>query len=88
MELWNTIDGTLQTIVDSLPQQVQYRYTGARMISVNKNTELVFFGGWSTNFVTEVWKYKYDSNTWELLGSLQSAREDPLVMQVYGLGCP
>ncbi len=88
METWNTIEGTIEIIVNNLPQQAQYKYTGAKMISVNNNTELVFFGGWSSNFVTQIWKYKYRSNTWELLGNLQQGREDALVFQVNGLDCP
>ena len=88
MEVWNPVEGTVEIIVDNLPQQAQYRYCGAKMISINNNTELVFFGGWSSNYVTQIWKYKYHSNVWELLGNIQQGREDALVFQVKGLDCP
>ena len=59
-----------------------------QMISMNDNTELVFFGGWNDIFITEIWKYKYTKNSWELLGHMQTGRENHLAISVTGFDCP
>jgi len=65
-----------------------YSLRRARMISINNNSELVFTGGWSDEFLTEVWKYKYFSKSWELLGNIQIGRENHLFFPVTGMECP
>jgi hypothetical protein len=90
IDVWNPVDGTITTIVNEMPMEIghTYPYHKSKLISVNKNTELVFFGGWSDNYITEVWKYKYVGNQWELLGNIQTGREAHIVIPVTGMKCP
>ena len=84
------MDGTITPIVDVMPMENRLgtRQSRAKMVSINKNTELVFLGGWWGDYYTEVWKYKYLINSWELLGNIQYGRESLLAIPVIGLKCP
>jgi len=88
--VWNPLDRSITAIVDAMPIEIARgrSLTRAKMVSINKNTELVFFGGFLGDFYTEVWKYKYLNNSWELLGNIQNGRESPLAIPVIGLKCP
>ncbi len=88
--MWNPVNGHIETIVNEVPMEIgkgssQRR---ARMLSINDNTELVLFGGSCTNVMSEIWKYKYQSNSWEFLGNMQALRANHLVVPVTGLECP
>jgi hypothetical protein len=90
IETFNPFDGAIETLVDEMPMEIGHT-TGlqlSKIISTNKNTELVFFGGWSGYYTTDVWKYKYVSNKWELLGNIQISRINHLAIPVIGMKCP
>jgi hypothetical protein len=74
MEIWNSYDETVETVTALLPQEIgrQNCLDTSMMTSINKNTELVITGGWATTFISEIWKYTYASNTWEMIGNLKT----------------
>ncbi len=76
MEVWNSVDETVKTVTAILPQEIGRSncLDTSVMTSINDNTELIITGGWATIFISEVWKYTYASNTWEMIGNLQTAR--------------
>jgi hypothetical protein len=76
MEIWNSFDGTVKTIINILPQEVGRGNSLDTniMTSINENTELVISGGWASSFISEIWKYTYARNSWIKLGNLQTAR--------------
>ena len=84
MEVWNTFDGTLIIISDVLPQEIGHTSSldTSVMVSINDNTELVITGGWSNYFISEIWKYTYANNSWQMLGNLQTARSSHLAFLV------
>jgi hypothetical protein len=88
--VWNPVNGHIETIVNEMPIEngKVFSQQRASMLSINGNTELVLFGGWCTNYINEIWKYKYESNSWEFLGNMQVFRANHLVIQVTGLECP
>jgi len=90
IDVWNPVDQTSVTIVEEMPMEIGHSnpHQRGKMISINGNTELVFLGGWSDIFITEIWKYKYTKNSWELLGNMQIGRENNLAIQVTGMECP
>ncbi len=90
IETYNPLDGAIEILVDEMPMEIGQRpaLQYSKMISTNKNTELVFFGGWSGYFTTDVWKYKYVSNKWELVGNIQITRTNHLAIPVIGMKCP
>ena len=91
MELWNPVDGSVETIVAQLPQEkaTNQPLNSARMISVEDNTSLVFFGGKiGNNYSSDVWKYHYSNNYWMKLGNLLSPRCEQVVIMTPGLKCP
>ena len=90
IETWNPVDGRIEAIVAEMPMEsgCTKAYRRAKIISINKNTELVFFGGLSDNLITEVWKYKYASSQWEFLGNIQIGRYGHLAVPVIGMKCP
>ncbi len=90
LEIWNMASGSVEIIVDILPTEKKYGWStyGAKIISINDNTELVFFGGWPGIMLTEVWKYNYPRNTWTLVGNIQVGRQHHLAIPVKGMECP
>ena len=90
IDIWNPLEGTIKTIVAEMPMEIGQTkpYQRAKIVSTNKNTELIFFGGMSDNLITEVWKYKYVSGQWELLGNIQIGRIGHLAIPVMGMKCP
>jgi len=91
MEIWNPVDGSVQTIAALLPQEKinQQPLLAAKMISIENNTEVVFFGGKiSNNYISEVWKYTYSNDSWQQLGNLLSPRCQNALIIVPGLKCP
>ena len=80
MEVWNSFDGSVKTIVNFLPQEIEHSNTLDTnvMTSINENSELVITGGWANVFISEIWKYTYASNTWQNIGNLQTARNGHL----------
>jgi hypothetical protein len=76
MEVWNSFDGTVKTMTNLLPQEIGRLNSLDTnvMTSINEYTELVITGGWATDFISEIWKYTYASNSWQKLGNLQTAR--------------
>jgi hypothetical protein len=90
IEVWNVETGIVETIVDQMPAEVAYgsSITLSRMISANSNTELVFFGGVSTIYLTEVWKYNYPLNSWKMVGNIQDGRAAHVTIPVKGMECP
>jgi hypothetical protein len=90
IDVWNPSDGAIKTIVDVMPIEIGRTspHQLAEMISTNNFTELVFFGGFGDAFFTDVWKYKYLSNSWELLGNINVGRKNHLAIPVTGIECP
>ena len=82
MEIWNSFDGTVKTIINVLPQEVGRANSldTNMMTSINDNTELVITGGWASVYFSEIWKYTYASNSWQKLGNLQTARNAHLAL--------
>ena len=76
MEVWNSFNGTVRTVIDVLPQEVGRGLSldSHVMTSINDYTELVITGGWDNGFVSDIWKFTYASNNWQLLGNLKTAR--------------
>ncbi len=76
MEVWNSFDGTVKSIINVLPQEVGRDKSLDRnvMTSINDNTEVVIIGGYAAGFRSEIWKYTYARNSWIKLGNLQTAR--------------
>jgi len=61
------------------------------MISVNGNTELVIFGGYSdlvSDYVKDIWKYTYPTDTWKIIGAMNNPRADMLTFIVEDIECP
>jgi hypothetical protein len=88
VEVWNIETGTVQTIVNQMPREISYSIQRGTMISISDNTELVFFGGWAGSFLSEVWKYNYPKNKWEMVGHIQNGRSQHLTIPVKRLECP
>jgi hypothetical protein len=84
MEVWNSFDGTVKTIINVLPQEVGRAnpLDTNIMTSINDNTELVITGGWASYFISDIWKYIYVTNIWQKLGNLQIARNGHLAFLI------
>jgi len=67
MEVWNSFNGTVRTVIDVLPQEVGRGLSldSHVMTSINDYTELVITGGWDNGFVSDIWKFTYASNNWQ-----------------------
>ena len=89
MELWNSADGTVETIVDELPQEVgkPNGIAKCRIISVNDNSELVFIGGYTDNFISDIWKFRMIDLNWQKLGDLSTLNAEHDSLAVSGLSC-
>jgi len=85
MEVWNSVDETVKTVTPILPQEIGRSNCLDRsvMTSINDNTQLVITGGWATIFISEVWKYTYASNTWEMIGNLQVSISSTFYVRVF-----
>jgi hypothetical protein len=90
IDFWNIETGTVETIVDSMPPEIEYGWSNrrGRVISTSDHTELVFFGGWTGGYVNKVWKYNYPRNSWEFVGRIQYARSTHLAIPVKRMECP
>ncbi len=57
------------------------------MTSINYNTQLLMMGGWTGNFISDIWKFTFANNSWEFLGNLPTARGQMAGFSVSGFRC-
>jgi hypothetical protein len=90
MDVWNPEDLTTKTLIAEMPMEIGHSnpHQHSRIITLKDNTELIFFGGWCDTEIKEVWKYKSQSDSWEVLGQMQIMRSKHLVVPVTGMDCP
>ena len=92
MELWNPETGSVTQISAQMPQEAALPTTNGlmqhRMMSINYNTELVIVGGFTTNAIADVWRYKYSTNSWKKLGVLSTTITQHASFLVYNVSCP
>ncbi len=90
MDVWNPMDMTVNTIIDEMPMESgrSSPLSRSQIITLNNNTELIIFGGSSGGEIKEIWKYKTQNNSWELLGQMQTPRSDFQVVLVTRTECP
>ena len=90
MEAWNPVDGSVETIVPELTQEVG-QPAGLRnfaMFSIYDKTELLFFGGFVGSVVlSDVWKFRFFDQSWIQLKSMSNSRTEITVIPVTGFTC-
>ncbi len=86
MEVWNVDEDSVKTLTSEFP-----KYSGEypQMISVNGNTELIFYE--SSNSVGNpqgIWKYSSSTSNWTKIGDMLFPRGSFSVIPVDGVSCP
>ncbi len=86
MEAWNPIDDSVKTLTSEFPL-----YSGEypQMISVNGNTELIFYeSSASVGNPQGIWKYSLLTGNWTKIGAMLFLRGSFSVLPVDGVSCP
>jgi hypothetical protein len=87
MEVWNPVDDSVVTLTDNFPKNCSREYP--QMISVNKNTELIFYESSNSNGQPKgVWKYNTSTPTWTNIGHMLFLRGSFSVLPIDGVSCP
>ena len=89
MEVWNPNDESVATFHDSLPhEQDGLGLDGSQMISVNRGSELILYGGFAGQYLSDIWKYVVEDDTWVQIGNMTESRYGHLVIPVTNIKCP
>jgi len=79
VEIFDISTRTWQAAAGSLPTPIAQ----GRMISVNNNTELLLIGGTDgTNELSTIWQMDTSMTSWTNVGSMNTARADPVALFV------
>ena len=77
LEVWNPEDGTVTTLADlDLPSGAKTRIS-SQLKSINNNTEILLFGGYSDNgavYHDNVWKYSFNTNSWAKVAKMSGPK--------------
>jgi hypothetical protein len=57
------------------------------MTSINYNTQLLMLGGWTGNYISDIWKFTLANSSWESMGKLPSVIGQITGFTVSGLKC-
>ena len=58
------------------------------MISVKNNTDLILHGGVAGSTIfKEIWRYRSNGRTWNIIGSMMMAKKEHSGIPVEGLEC-
>ncbi len=82
-------DGSMTPIVTQLPQENGRTYGVHKfhMTSINYNSQLLMFGGWSDVPLSDIWKFTVANRSWEFMGNLPASRFEMSGFSVTGLSC-
>ena len=59
------------------------------VLSINGGSELMLYGGTvASKYVSGIWKYKTDQDSWTKVGDLIHARAEHITIAVTGIECP
>ena len=88
LEAWNPEDGTVTTLA-TLPSDAQNRVS-SQLISINGNTELLMFGGYSaqgSKYHNDIWKYSSATNSWIMVSQMTRQKSSFVILPVKDSFC-
>jgi hypothetical protein len=89
MEVWNPSDESVTTFHDALPhEQDGLGLDGSQMISVDDGSELILYGGFAGEYLSDIWKYSVQDDSWAQVGNMTTTRYGHLVIPVTAVKCP